>query len=81
MTTPYKVIEEYVFYKEGLSPVIHGRVTVSVGSPHEEWTWETNYVDGSHRMTHVHSVEQARAALFNYVNNFNVERCVAAEYY
>lgn len=81
LTTPYHIVEEYVFHPEGLSHVIHGRVIVSVGLGRDHWAWETDYVDGSHKFDHSTSAETARNALFEYVNNLDTTSVTKAKYY
>ncbi|MBJ3816755.1 hypothetical protein F9C28_18045 [Shimwellia pseudoproteus] len=78
MSTPQRIVEEYVFNKDGLDHAIHGRITVSVGTSQEIWRWETDYVDNSHPEKQVNSAGVARETLFSYIKKFNTKNCEKA---
>jgi len=70
MSLPYKILEEYVFYPDGVGTV-KGRITETVGITPVQRHWETSFMDGSKAANHGGQIEAVRKELFNYMENFN----------
>ncbi|WP_426784517.1 hypothetical protein [Serratia sp. 2C06] len=96
MTTPYKLIEEYVFMVPGVSGSVYGRILQMVltseekqskdkhGLTYKEFEWDTSYHDESQSSPgshHCFAVEEARSQLLRYVKAFKPEKAKKNENY
>ncbi|EQC1411707.1 hypothetical protein ACY2L5_003016 [Providencia rettgeri] len=84
MTTPYLILEEYVFYSNNVAETVRGRIVKEIvsesrmdhitqnGLTHNPISWDVNYHCGSTLPSNYHpsTLEEAREQLFVYVNAF-----------
>ncbi|MDM4091610.1 hypothetical protein [Klebsiella oxytoca] len=86
MVIPFKIIEEYVFYVQGIKGTVRARIMQQVlsgeeraakkkeGLRLEEFSWDVSHFDnqpqGPHNY-HPSSIEEARGQLIDYMNKFD----------
>ncbi|WP_162287014.1 hypothetical protein [Pantoea stewartii] len=70
MATPYKILEEYVFYVSGLSNV-KGRIVEPLGTGSANVSWQSSHISGAHISNNGGSLDFVRDSLFQYMDTLN----------
>lgn len=85
MTTPYRIVEEYIFHSKSTPQIVRGRILEQVVSEerqksiddnhlaNEIVSWDVNFYYGPQSPSNYHSssIDVARQQLFKYVADFD----------